>query len=216
MSTEAVDTTRPDANRDNPLRRLRLALWALALLGLCLFGLLWLRQMAATTPALPNYGSLPSFALLDQRGTTVTLDDLEGTPWIADFIFTSCPGVCPILTERMAVLDSELPSDAVRLVSFSVDPERDRPEVLAEYAAKHDASARWTFLTGTQSEIESLVRDGFMLPLDPSPREEGLEPIVHSNRFVLVDADGHLRGFYNAFDAEALKALRRDLQQLVD
>ncbi|MEM1203359.1 MAG: SCO family protein [Acidobacteriota bacterium] len=210
-----AETRSPEART---LRRLLWVLWALGMAALVV-GVLWFRSQKAETlvaePPLPVLKEAPSFALTNRDGGEVTLDTLAGRPWIADFVFTRCPGVCPILTQRMSELAADLPADGVRFVSFSVDPTHDTPEVLQAYAEKHGAGDNWLFLTGAEAEMYPLIREGFLLVLDPTPRvEEGQEPIVHSNRFVLVDGENRIRGYYNAFDAKELEQLKLDLARL--
>jgi protein SCO1 len=163
----------------------------------------------------PVLGEVPGFSLVNRDGRTVRLKDLAGAPWIADFIFTRCPASCPMMTARMARLERELPRDSgVRSVSISVDPEHDTPAVLERYAASFKAPARWLFLTGDGQQIFRLSREGFKLGVDAAPQASGLEtaePILHSTRFVLVDGEGRIRGYYDAFDKQAMKKLERDL-----
>src|SRR4051794_22095767 len=140
----------------------------------------------------PVFAPVPAFSLTNRDGRTVRLQDLAGKPWIADFIFTRCPASCPMMTARMARLNRELPDDlAVRLVSISVDPEHDTPQVLQRYAESYQAPDRWLFLPGGKEEIYHLPGKGFKLGIEtPSPSGPGgppVEPILHSTRFVLVD-----------------------------
>ncbi len=165
----------------------------------------------------PVFDPVPAFSLTNRDGRTVRLPDLQGKPWIADFIFTRCPASCPLMTARMAKLNRELPRDLdVRLVSFSVDPEHDTPQVLERYAESYKAPARWLFLTGGKDEIYKLSRQGFKLGIDiPPPPPTGAptpEPILHSTRFVLVDGQGRIRGYYDGFDEDSMKKLVRDLE----
>lgn len=167
----------------------------------------------------PVLGQLPEFSLTNRDGRPIELPDLAGSPWVADFIFTRCPASCPIMTSRMAALNRKLPEDSgVRLVSISVDPEHDTPEVLQKYAASFQAPDRWLFLTGPREEIYRLSKDGFKLAVDDSPGVAGVsqEPILHSTRFVLVDGEGRIRGYYNAFSDEDLEKLDRDLEAVAD
>lgn len=162
---------------------------------------------------------LPDFELVNRDGRAVTLQDLAGAPWIADFIFTRCPASCPMMTARMARLNRDLPADLdVRLVSISVDPEHDTPAVLQRYAESFDAPERWLFLTGDGRQIFRLSTEGFKLAFDPSPPagETTAEPILHSTRFALVDGEGWVRGYYEAFDEESMKRLVRDLEAVAD
>jgi len=163
----------------------------------------------------PYLGAVPDFTLVDHAGRRWTLRDLAGRPWIADFIFTRCADTCPRISERMARLDRELPPEPpLRLVSFSVDPANDRPEVLARYARTYAASPRWSFLTGEPKALYTLIREGFKLGVEPLPRDVPSPPvpITHSTRFVLIDGRARIRGYYDALDPEAAVRLRRDLK----
>ena len=156
---------------------------------------------AAATDAPRVLATLPEFVLENERGESVDLYDLHGTVWIADFIFTRCAGTCPLLTHQMAELGKEIASSRtlkdVKLVSFSVDPDFDRPDVLREYGRANGAdAAHWTFLTGTRDVVRALVRNGFKLPV--GDQDDPKMPIVHSQSFVLVDREGGIRGIYDA------------------
>ncbi len=149
---------------------------------------------------LPNYGTLPGFLLTNRDGREVSSASLEGKPWVASFIFTRCPGPCPKMTAKMAKLGEQLPPGFTR-VSFSVDPEHDTPAVLTAYAERYQAPPSWLFLTGGREAIYELANLGFKLlaaPAEDAASPEG--PILHSTRFVLVDGEGRIRGYYDAFD----------------
>lgn len=195
------------------LKTLRRLMWAAAFVMAVVIAAYHLRPQPAV-PELPILQKVPAFSLTDRDGTVFSLDDLAGKPWVADFVFTRCPGVCPIMTQRMKDLVGDMPSGLARYVSVSVDPTYDTPEILQAYAEKHDAGPDWHFLTGPEDTVYSLIKEGFLLALDPSPRQEGAEPIVHSNRFVLVDGAGYIRGYYNSFNEEELAKLRIDLKAL--
>jgi protein SCO1/2 len=192
-------------------------LWGLLAATLIAIAALSLLRQPPPEPP-PVLGKVPDFSLVNRDGRAVSRDDLAGAPWIADFIFTRCPASCPMMTSRMARLNRELPrGSGVRLVSFSVDPEHDTPQVLDRYARSFAAPDDWLFLTGDGRQIHRLSREGFRLGVDPAPEASGLEtaePILHSTRFVLVDGDGRIRGYYDAFDGEAMKRLTRDLKAL--
>jgi protein SCO1/2 len=165
--------------------------------------------------------SVPDFQLTNRDGRTVTLKDLAGAPWVADFIFTRCPASCPMMTARMARFNRGLPSNLpVRLVSFSVDPKYDTPAVLQTYAQSFKAPDRWLFLTGDGEQIYRLSKEGFKLGIDNTPQAATAtptaEPILHSTRFALVDGQGRVRGYYEAFDEESMKKMERDLKALVE
>jgi protein SCO1/2 len=165
-------------------------------------------------PELARFYPLPDFALTDQTDRTVTLGDLKGRVWIADFIFTNCAGTCPMMTDKMRRLQEKLPA-GIRMVSITVDPARDTTKALAAYAAEHGATRdRWLFLTGEKQALYDLCIRGFKLPLDESSGNVA-EPIAHSTRFVLVDRQGEIRGYYNATEEEDLNRLTNDAKTLL-
>ena len=163
----------------------------------------------------PVWGTLPDFSLTNQDNLPYGTAQLEGRPWIADFIFTKCPGRCPKLTYEMSRIQTELRGrgwDDVMLVSISVDPANDTPEALAEYAARHSAKLDgWQFLTGTRDSIWSLSVEGFKLAVQ-EVEDTSAGPILHSNRFVLADGRQQIRGYYDALDADDRAKLLRDLE----
>jgi protein SCO1/2 len=155
------------------------------------------------------------FALVDQSSRTVTLADLKGKVWVADFFFTRCQGPCPILTQKMKMLTDEFSSDNIRFVSFSVDPDYDRPAVLKAYADKVEADPkRWIFLTGTRPQIADVMQKSFALGLEQKGGEAGAPDITHSTRFALVDQDGRIDGVFNATDLEGMRGLRDEIRRL--
>lgn len=155
--------------------------------------------------------SVPDFSLTDQRGEMLGLSDMMGKIWVADFIFTSCPTICPAMTQEMARLQSEFVADPVYFVSFSVDPERDTSAVLSRYAKAYGADERrWHFLTGDKAHIYQLAGEGFSL----AAGHKGTE-LLHSTRFVLVAPDGNIYGYYDSRSKPALLRLRRDVNALL-
>ena len=178
---------------------------------------------SAHRSGLPVYGRLPEFQLMERSGRTVRSADLKGKVWIADFIFTRCAGPCPVMTSNMARLQQELRNTPdLHLVSFSVDPEFDTPEVLVRYAQRFQAGDRqWLFLTGNVDMIRKIA-EGFKItmaratgtstaPLDPNA-------ILHDTHFMLVDRHGQIRGYYESVEpdkprhvaADALALLKED------
>jgi protein SCO1/2 len=167
-------------------------------------------------PELPVLGTVPPFSLTERSGRPVRAEDLVGRVWVADFVFTRCPDVCPALTRRMARLQSLAGdgADAVRLVSFSVDPSHDTPEVLRVYAAHAGARDDWLFVTGPRDAMATLLKDGFRVAFaDDGPPTA---PITHSDRFVLVDRELRIRGYYHGGDAEDVERLAGDATALRD
>ena len=178
--------------------------------------LFWLRQAQVQQLAnrtLSSYGTLPSFELVNQDAQRFGSGQLAGKIWIADFIFTSCPGPCPLISSRMSELQKPLEKTDIHLVSFTVDPEKDTPEVLGAYAEKLRAQLkRWDFLTGSRTAIYTLARDGFRLPVADGSDETGMP--VHSTRIVLVDRRGVIRGYYDALAPDAVTKLLADANHL--
>jgi protein SCO1/2 len=162
---------------------------------------------------LPSYGTVPAFSLIDQMGAAVTEANLRGKVWIASFIFTRCPTVCPVVTMKMKNLGERVAQEpAIRLLSFSVDPDHDTPSVLAGFAAKHGAdAARWTFLTGDAAAVRSTVEGGLKIGMSREGTLAGGVPdIVHGTHLVLIDGSLRIRGYYDYSDPERLLALERD------
>jgi len=163
---------------------------------------------------MPTYFAVPDFSLTERSGKTITLRDLAGKVWVADFIFTNCGGTCPVMTEKMRTLQDVLPS-GITLVSFTVDPSRDTVEILSGYARKYGADEnRWLFLTGNKQALYDLSVKGFKLALDDTSGTVA-EPITHSTRFVLVDQKGMIRGYYSGTEDEDLKRLSSEAKKLL-
>lgn len=201
------------------MRKVRLLLWAL--LPVAALGAFAAHSMSASSEGTTKgtLGHVPSFALTDQLGRRTTDTDLLGKVWVANFVFTRCPSVCPLLTAKFAALQKQLGPLPVRFVSISVDPEYDTPQVLASYAARFEANPeRWQFLTGPLKDIEKTVVQGFKVHRgdpEPSAADPTLVEIMHGEHFVLVDAQGEIRGYYRS-DAAGLKELEGDLRGLVE
>ena len=156
--------------------------------------------------------SVPDFNLTTQQGKPLTLSDMKGKIWVADFIFTNCPTICPAMTQEMARLQSEFVADPVYFVSFSVDPERDTSKVLSRYATAYGADdRRWHFLTGDKTHIYQLAEKGFSLAAGHNGTE-----LLHSTRFVLITPDGNIYDYYDSRSKPALLRLRRDVKALLE
>jgi protein SCO1 len=179
--------------------------------------LLWLRQAevrALARRTVSSYGTVPNFQLVNQNGEPFGSAQLIGKIWIADFIFTACPGPCPMISSRMSELQKPLENTDVHLISFTVDPEKDTPEVLRGYAEKlHAQPQRWDFLTGPKSTIYNLSQNGFKLAASDGSEETGIP--VHSTRMVLVDRHGEIRGYYDATAPDAVTKLLADANHLL-
>lgn len=168
---------------------------------------------------LKNFGVVPDFSLIERSGKPLRLVDLRDKIWIANFIYTNCKDTCPLQSAEMARLQNDLVDKTdVKLVSISVDPERDTPQALSRYAERFKADPdRWLFLTGEKREIYRIAQEGFRLSAVPASDvgQENNDSILHSTRFVLVDSKAQIRGYYQSTDAEAMKRLSRDLKTLL-
>ena len=166
---------------------------------------------APTEDGLAVLFNAPQFSLTDQNNQPFGSEQLKDQVWVAAFIFTKCPNACPMMTRKMADLQEAVPAANVKLVSFSVDPARDTPEVLKQYAQNaHADESRWHFLTG---DLEAILRAAEGLKLSVVPAK-GDRPIDHDERFLLIDRAGRVRGVYNSKDDQGLKQLARDAAKL--
>lgn len=208
-----AEITQPETKRETTGQRIQARISALVgkpwfwALGIAFIFLLPLGSaLGRSVPKPPAMKlPLPAFTLQNERGEPFGSEDLKGRIWVADFVFTSCPSVCPKLTKRMFEIQHRTRNmgDAFRLVTFTVDPENDTPERLAAYAKTYRANPRkWTFLTGSLGDVETTVVKGFKLAMGKEEMEpgSGLFSIFHGERLVLVDAEGNIRGYYEATD----------------
>jgi protein SCO1/2 len=158
---------------------------------------------------LPVLGSVPPFALTDQSGVAFDSTKLADRVWVADFMFTNCPGPCPRMSSQMRQVQTALAVADVKLVSFTIDPERDTPEALSNYAVRYSARRGiWYFLTGPVETLRHLDRDVFKLGnIDGS--------LQHSTRFVLMDRKSRVRGYYLTSEPDAIQQLISDAKSLL-
>jgi protein SCO1/2 len=167
---------------------------------------------------LPRLAEVPEFRLRDQNGRELERAALRGKVWVAGFMFSRCPDVCPLLTAKMASVRTQLLPERsqLRFVSFSVDPEHDTPEVLKKFAREHNADRPdWSFLTGPLQLVQDVVVKGFKQTISPAPEEAGKAySILHGSHFVLVDRALQIRGYYPS-DETGLLRLARDVRVLL-
>ena len=171
-------------------------------------------------PPLPVMNNMPDFTLTERSGKLVTRAELRNHICVIDFIFTRCAGPCPMMSTRMAALQSSLSkAPGVRLVSITVDPAHDTPDVLKTYAKNYNANQQqWLFLTGDYVKIRALAREGFHLGVEktPSPNPAAGEgEILHSTSFALVDGAGRIRGYYDGDDPQVHARLLMDIGALM-
>lgn len=160
--------------------------------------------------SLPVIGGIPDFEFIDSEGRDVGLSTLKGKVWVADFIFTTCTMACPIMTGNMNIIHKKYKkNDDLRLVSISVYPEYDTPEVLKKYASQYEANTdTWHFLTGNESTVKEVIKDGFKIG-------DYEDIIFHSEKFALVDRNGMIRAYYNGMKSEDMKKLKKDINNLL-
>jgi|TARA_Y100000294_G_scaffold175385_1_gene195360 protein SCO1/2 len=159
---------------------------------------------------LPILGEIPSFKLTDNFSQPFTEEDISGKIWVADLIFTTCAGPCPIMsTEMRTVHKTYLENENIRMVTITVNPDYDSPEVLTEYGKRYDADfSKWHFLTGEYENIQNLIANGFKMG--------DIEEIVfHSTRFALIDSNMKIRGYYMGTENEDVKKLMGDIKKLI-
>lgn len=183
---------------------------------LCLHGTI---AVAADQKFVWNPEGVEDFSLTECHGQTVTKADLLGKPWVACFIFTRCAGAnfCPRVSEQMKLLQDRLKDVDVRLVTITVDPDRDTPEELLRYSEQFHADPdKWWFLTGDKQTIYSLIKRSFRMLVGEAPNPIPGFEIEHSLEIMHVDAKGVVRGRYNAQDDVAMAKLRRVLRGKTD
>tara|TARA_B100001179_G_C18602330_1_gene411257 strand:+ start:3004 stop:3591 length:588 start_codon:yes stop_codon:yes gene_type:complete len=160
---------------------------------------------------LPKLGSIPSFEFTDSDGNLISQEELSGKIWVADFIFTTCTMACPVMTGNMNLIHKAFKNnDKVRIVSISVYPEYDTPEILKEYASRYNANTnRWHFLTGPEENVKRVIKNGFKMG-------DYEDIIFHSEKFALVDQNGNIRGYYNGIKTDDIKTLKKDIRVLLN
>ena len=178
---------------------------------LLIFALMIAGTLARAQEQLPVLAQVPDFAFTNHRGNSVSSNDLQGQVWVADFIFTRCAGPCPIMTQRMVALAKRVTDPNVRFVSFSVDPEHDTPQVLKKYAEERGATdPRMYFVTGPKDQTYALARK-LLIGVQPGAADH---PIIHSDRFLIIDKQNQLRTTFRPLEVGALDQIAATLSAL--
>lgn len=174
--------------------------------------------------ALPNrqkevrvFWDAPAFNYPTQNGDTLNSNELKGHAYVADFIFTNCKGVCPNLSKTMSLIQLNFKNDdRLKLVSFTVDPDRDSIPVLKEYANRYGAIPdKWYFLRGDKQTVWSMAEQGFKVPVVYTPEGGQGAEFTHTEKIVLVDEDGKIRGFYNGLDKQMMDTFYNNLASIL-
>lgn len=162
------------------------------------------------------FHTIPNYKFQTQNGDSMELDSLHGNIYVADFFFASCPGICPVLSHSLErVQDAFVKDNNFKIVSISVDPENDSIPALRRYAARHNAvPGKWYFLRGSRDDVYSLASKGFYVTAKPD-EGGGPEAFVHSEKLVLVDQDGVIRGYYSGVDSMKVQKLLGDIVLLL-
>jgi len=218
----------PVATRAIPARRWSTPLWTVSIAAaVSALAVGWVVRVggraAAGAGAAPGLGHIPSFEMPDQRGRPVSDRALRGQAIVVDFFFASCTTSCPMLTTRMLAVETVVEEHErrigrrlpVHLVSITLDPENDTPDVLNQYAARYGVDAdRWSFLSGRSADLDRVVVRGFGTTFRRADPAAGIATIMHGEWLVLVDGEGTIRGYYAASDPERMAALVHDVLDL--
>lgn len=159
-----------------------------------------------------KYHKIAPFSLTNQNGKTVTQEDYKDKIYVADFFFTTCQTICPVMTDHMVHIQKELQNDTeIKLLSHSVIPEYDTPQVLKEYALKKRVDdAKWNLVTGSREAIYTLARKSYLAVKDLPGTADDLD-MVHTENFMLIDKKKQIRGYYDGTDAEEIDRLLKDI-----
>ena len=163
-----------------------------------------------------RFHKIKSFEFLNQNGEIISEKDYEGFIYVADFFFTTCPSICPLMTNNMVNIQNYIKDkNKVKLLSFSVTPEIDSVPVLKEYSIKKGVDDKyWNLLTGDKSKIYSLARKSFLVVKEN--RESNSHDMIHTENFVLVDREKRIRGFYDGTDDTDMQVLKKDIEILLE
>ena len=214
-------------------RRFRKLALVLLVLSIIIVGLFYIAlkpkevlpvfQPAMVTPELVDesiqfvkkYHTIAPFSMTNQNGETITEKEYDNTIYVADFFFTTCPSICPIMTKNMYTLQEKLVDlPQVKLLSFSVTPQIDSVAQLKRYALKNKVDdMRWNLVTGDKKEIYALARKSYLVVKDDG--DGGPYDMIHTENFVLVDKQKRIRGFYDGTQLEAMDDIFRDIELLV-
>ena len=162
-----------------------------------------------------KYHTIAPFSMTNQNGETISEQDYDNSIYVADFFFTTCPSICPIMTKNMYALQQRLgPYPAVKLLSFSVTPEIDSVEQLKRYAIENKVNdSRWNLVTGSKKEIYQLARKSYLVVKEDG--DGGPHDMIHTENFVLVDKQKRIRGYYDGTQAAAMDDILRDIAILI-
>lgn len=212
------------------MRTLQIALWSLAVMSCSNSVSVETGESPASEATLPYMGErelneagdtlhyqVPSFSFINQDSAEVSHKDYFGHIYVTDFFFTTCPTICPIMSSQMSRLQSLLEQENllgdVLLLSHTVDPAKDNPEALKAYAANLGADHRyWNFVTGSEEDLYYQAKEGYMVNALPAETAPG--GFIHSDNFVLIDRERHIRGYYDGTSTKDVDRLFEDIKRL--
>ena len=174
-----------------------------------------MRQLPAD---LPVYGQLPHFQFVSESGENFGTDNLKGKVYVANFMFTTCTTACPILLKKVQTVQHRMRGvlDRAAIVSFTVDPETDTPKVLFDKAREFKANPYvWKFVNGPMSDTKKLLVDGFKVPMGDKEVAGTVMDVAHSNKLVLVDQQGQIRGYYS-IEGNGINMMMIDMGLLIN
>ncbi|MFL5752141.1 MAG: SCO family protein [Bacteroidia bacterium] len=162
------------------------------------------------------YHTVPDFQFTDQKGEKISQENVKGKIYVADYFFTSCQSICPVMSDQLERFASEFRNNpSVLILSHTVNPEEDSVPTLKEYADRHHASPdQWHFLTGDKKKLYELARKGYLL--DAEEGSGGSDDFIHTQNFALIDKERHIRGFYDGTDSTDVNRLITDTKILLD
>lgn len=162
------------------------------------------------------YYTVPNYRFINQDSVTIDENYTKKKIWVAHYFFTACPSICPKMMSSMRELQIEFGDEnAVRFLSFTVDPERDQPSILKKYAAYRNIDTHtWQLLTGPKPELYKYARKG--LGLVATDGDGGVDDFIHSDKLVLIDTQNHIRGFYDGTSSADIQLLKNDIHRLLN
>ncbi|MDB2385044.1 SCO family protein [Polaribacter sp.] len=161
-----------------------------------------------------SFHKIPDFNLIDQHGETISQKTFENKIYVTDFFFTTCPGICPMMTDNMDLVQNEfLNDDEVLILSHSVTPTKDSVPQLKKYAIEHNIKKNWHLVTGDKKEIYDLGRNFYFVEEDLG-EQKSIDDFLHTENFVLIDKNKHIRGIYNGLRKNSVKQLIADIKVL--
>ncbi|WP_218598777.1 SCO family protein [Polaribacter sp. NJDZ03] len=168
----------------------------------------------ANSDELKSFHTIPEFSLTDQNGENITQKTFEGKIYVTDFFFTTCPGICPMMTKNMTLVQDAFKDDtSVLMLSHSVTPSIDSVAQLKKYAIDKNIGENWHLVTGDKKEIYDLGRQSYFVEEDLG-EPKGIDDFLHTENFILIDKQKHIRGIYNGLNKNSVKQLIADIKTL--